>query len=144
MRQLFDTSVLIPALVEAHPFHDRAFRLLGAAHRREFDWFVSQHTIAELYCGLTRLPYHEKMTPRLAQDAIRRNVLAYASVVALSAGDYEAVMGRMAELGLSGPLIYDALIARAAEKAGVDKLFTFNPAHFKMVWPEGADIITEP
>ena len=144
MKKLLDTSVLYAALTQEHLFHQRGAALLQAAQRKEFDLFVSQHTLAELYCNLTRLSVPPKMAPRLALEVIRRSVIASAHVVALSGDDYEAVIEKMAELGLSGPLIYDALIARAAEKAEVDKLFTLNPAHFKRVWPEGADIITEP
>lgn len=40
-------------------------------------------------------------------------------------------------MGLSGSLIYDALIAHAAEKAGAEHLLTFNESHFRRVWPEG-------
>lgn len=41
-------------------------------------------------------------------------------------------------------MIYDALIARAAEVARVDRLVTLNEAHFRRVWPEGVERITGP
>jgi predicted nucleic acid-binding protein len=47
-------------------------------------------------------------------------------------------------LELSGGAVYDSLIARAAEKAGADRLLTLNPAHFHRVWPEGAAAILPP
>lgn len=143
MKALLDTSVLIAALVEAHQSHDRAFPLLRAARNREYEWFVSQHTLAELYCNLTRLPYEPKITPKGARDAIRHDITALAHVVALSPADYGKVIERMAALGLTGATIYDALIAHAAEKAGVDRLYTLNPSDFRRVWPEGAEIIVE-
>ena len=40
--------------------------------------------------------------------------------------------------------IYDAVIARAAEKERVDRLVTFNTAHFLRVWPAGATRIVAP
>jgi predicted nucleic acid-binding protein len=43
-----------------------------------------------------------------------------------------------------GGAVYDAIIARAAEKVKVDKLLTFNVRHFRRVWPESGDIIQEP
>ena len=47
-------------------------------------------------------------------------------------------------MGLSGGVIYDALIARAAEKAGAERLLTLNGADFRRVWPEGESLILVP
>lgn len=41
-------------------------------------------------------------------------------------------------------MIYDALIARAAEKAGADRLLTLNKADFERVSPETAAILFVP
>ncbi len=62
--------------------------------------------------------------------------------MSLSASDYIVLIKRMANLGLSGGVMYDALITRAAEKSGADKVLTFNLDDFKRVWPEGAARIT--
>lgn len=58
-------------------------------------------------------------------------------VVPLAQGDYLSTIRRISSMGLSGSLIYDALIAHAAEKAGAEHLLTFNESHFRRVWPEG-------
>jgi len=50
----------------------------------------------------------------------------------------------MADLGLSGGIIYDALIAKAAQKHSVDRVLTFNTEDFKRVWPEGENYIAIP
>lgn len=50
----------------------------------------------------------------------------------------------MANLGLSGGSVYDALIARSAQKSQVDRLLTLNVDDFKRVWPEGIEKITLP
>jgi predicted nucleic acid-binding protein len=144
VKALLDTSVLLAALIEEHQRHDRAFPKLLAARNREYECFVSQHSLAELYCNLTRLPYEPRITPAGARDAIRRDITTLAQIVALLPADYDAVIERMAALGLTGATIYDALIARAAEKAGVDRLYTLNPADFRRVWPEGDKVISEP
>jgi len=79
-----------------------------------------------------------------AARAIDHNVLRVATLVALTSDDYAAVVANMAELGITGGAIYDAPIARAARKADVDRLLTFNPRDFKRVWPEGETVICEP
>lgn len=50
----------------------------------------------------------------------------------------------MVDLGLSGGVIYDAIIAKAANKSGVDHVLTFNIDDFTRVWPEGADRLIAP
>jgi predicted nucleic acid-binding protein len=41
-------------------------------------------------------------------------------------------------------VIYDALIARAAEKAGAERLLTLNEGDFRRVWPASASILLVP
>ena len=51
MRILFDTSVLVAAMVESHPMHSRALPWLQQvrAGEPEDSFFVAAHTLAELY-----------------------------------------------------------------------------------------------
>ena len=50
----------------------------------------------------------------------------------------------MADLGLTGGIVYSALIAKAARKAKVESLLTFNSDDFKRVWPEGEGVLYVP
>jgi hypothetical protein len=45
---------------------------------------------------------------------------------------------------LSGGVIYEALIACAARKAGADGLLTLNQRDFLRVWPDGDAILIVP
>lgn len=137
MKYLFDTSVFIAAIVEPHPMHPRAFPWLKRARSREFDMYVASHTLAELYAVLTTLPVSPKITPGIARQLIHNNIRTAGKIIPLSTSDYSSVIKQMAELGLSGGVIYDALIARAAQKSGVDHIVTFNIDDFRRVWPEG-------
>ncbi|OGB95552.1 MAG: hypothetical protein A2Z31_04765 [candidate division NC10 bacterium RBG_16_65_8] len=67
-----------------------------------------------------------------------------ASVVALTAADYATVIQHVAMLNLTGGVLYDALILRAAEGAGVDRVLTFNVDDFRRLWPDGAAKIATP
>lgn len=51
---------------------------------------------------------------------------------------------QMEELGLASGVVYDALIARAAALAGVDRLITLNESDFRRAWPEGATRVAGP
>ncbi len=56
MKILFDTSVLVAAMIEPHPFHNSAFPWLKRVKSNEIEMLVASHTLAELYAVLTTLP----------------------------------------------------------------------------------------
>lgn len=144
MRILFDTSVLVAGLVETHPMHSRAFPWLEKAQTGEIELLVSTHSLAELFSVLTTLPLNPKISPATAQQLIDEVVEISAAQVELSAADYQEVVSSMATKGLAGGVIYDALIAKAAQKSGADQLMTFNERDFRRVWPDGRELITKP
>ena len=109
----------------------------------EIDAALTSHSLAEVYSALTVLPISPRIPPSLAWRLIRENT-AKAEIVPLTADDYRRTIERVAELGLSGGVIYDALIACAAEKLAVDALVTFNVNDIRRVWPEGQDRIVSP
>ncbi len=143
MTSLLDTSVLVPALVEVHPNHERAYPWLERAAAGEINVAVSNHSLAETYATMTKLPVRPKIPPGLASRLLRDGTVAL-TLVPLTAEDYHRTIGRIAELGLAGGMVYDALIACAAEKLDVEALVTFNVSDFRRVWPEGHDRIVAP
>jgi len=50
----------------------------------------------------------------------------------------------MSELGLTGGIISDALIVKAAQKSGVERLLTFNADDFIRLWTGGESFIYIP
>jgi len=144
LKVFFDTSVLVAASVEPHPMHERSLVWLKRAKAEELEMLVASHTIAELYGVLTTLPVRPRITPDTALRLILENVRKIAKVVPLSVSDYEATIDRLAELGISGGAVYDALIARAAEKSGAERVLTLNASDFERVWPEGKSLHSLP
>ena len=137
MKILFDTSVLVAAMVEPHPMHSHAFPWLARAKSKEFEMTVAAHTLAELYAVLTTLPLIPRITPGAARRLIHDNVETTAWIISLSSKEYVSVIKNLSDSGLSGGIIYDALIIKAAQKADVRKILTLNVNDFKRVWPEG-------
>ena len=144
MKILFDTSVIIAALVESHPDHDRAFFWLKQARAHDVHVVVASHTVAELYAVLTTLPTTPRISPEAASMLIKENIEPIANVISLTAKEYLSTIKRLSAFGLRGGVVYDALIAKVAAKAKVNRLLTLNVKHFKLVWPEGEEIITLP
>lgn len=144
MRVLLDTSILVAALVRSHGRHSAARPWLARALRGEVTPVVAAHTLAELHATLTALPVRPRISPQTAERLRDENLPESTEIVALTAGDYQAVLRRVTDLGLAGGVIYDALIARAAEIAGVERLVTLNESRFRRAWPDGGDKITGP
>ncbi|MFZ2656058.1 MAG: PIN domain-containing protein [Victivallales bacterium] len=127
---LFDTSVLVAAILEKHPKHEKAFRWLKAASNGKIGFYISSHTLAELYSVLTGMPSSPKISPSQAKLLIEKNTQA-ARIIDLNEKDYWAVIVLLSDLNLSGGVIYDALSAYAARKAKADHILTFNENDFK-------------
>jgi predicted nucleic acid-binding protein len=144
MKTLFDTSIIIAAMVESHPMHEIAFPWLKQAKTKSFELIIASHTLAELYAVLSTLPIKPRISPAVAWRLIHENIEAVSKVISLTSSEYSATIKRLSESGLIGGIVYDALIAKVAQKAGVKRLLTFNSDHFKRVWPAGENVIVTP
>lgn len=144
MRVLLDTSVLLAALVRSHPRHAEARPWLVRARAGEIVIVLAAHTLAELHATLTTLPVRPRISPQTAERLRDDNLPETTEIVALTVDDYRAVVQGAVGLGLAGGVIYDALIARAAENGRADRLVTLNESDFRRAWPGGADRITSP
>ncbi|KJH71192.1 PIN domain-containing protein [Aliterella atlantica] len=143
MNVLFDTSVLVAALIVDHPKHSESLPWLRRVKAGEIQGFISTHTLAELYAVLTRLPLSQPIAPTLAQRLIEENLDKFQKVV-LTAEDYQITLVRLVRLNIIGGSIYDGLIAQAALKANVDILLTLNPKHFNRLGDEVAQLVQVP
>jgi predicted nucleic acid-binding protein len=130
---LFDTSVLVAALVEAHPEHSRAFPWLQQARGSEIQVVVAAHSIAEAYAVLSSLPVSPRIAPSAAWALLEHSVLPYAQAVDLSAADVRETVERLSRQGMAGGVVYDALIAAAARKGRADCIVTLNVEDFLRV-----------
>ena len=144
MRALLDTSVLVAAMVEAHPMHELALPCLQRIKDNTDIGVVASHSIAELYAVLTTLPVHPRISPSIARRLIRQNVLDLCEIVSLSPKDYIAIIDHLSESGIVGGVTYDALIIYTARKVDADRVITLNEKDFQRVYPDLADRIVTP
>jgi predicted nucleic acid-binding protein len=144
VKVFFDTSVLVAALVRDHQRHERAFDQLRRSRGREPRPVVSSHTLAELYSVLTTLPVSPAITPAMALRLIDESVEAHAEIVPVSTAIYREAIRHLAQQGLSGGVIYDAIACRAAIRAGAEVILTFNTRDFIRIRPPGGPRIEEP
>jgi len=144
MKILFDTSLIIAAVVESHPMHVRAFPWLKKAKAKDFELVVASHTIAETYAVLSTLPIKPRIAPSVAWRLINENIVSISKIVSLTPAEYRFTIKQISELGLVGGITYDALIAKVAQKSKVKRMLTLNLEHFTRVWPDGEKIISLP
>ncbi|PSB09436.1 VapC toxin family PIN domain ribonuclease [filamentous cyanobacterium CCP2] len=143
MKVLFDTSVIIAAVLPKHPSHTPCFAELQAAELNQIQGYLSTHSLAEVYSVMTRMPSQPRMSPQEAQSLLQR-CLQYLEAVSLETVDYQAVIAQMAALNLRGGGIFDALIAQAALKVSADQLLTLNSSHFTRLGTVIAQMVRVP
>jgi predicted nucleic acid-binding protein len=143
VKVLYDTSVLLAALLVDHTNHGLAFPQLELARQGTVQGYLSTHSLAELYSVMTRLPPPLRVLPDEAEAAIV-DLLDYLEPVPLLAAEYQQAIRQMVELRLVGGGIFDAIIAQAALKAGVGQLLTFNPGDFTRLGDRIASLVQVP
>jgi predicted nucleic acid-binding protein len=141
LKVLIDTSVLVAAVQESHPHHQRAQDYLQRVKSGEVKAFVSAHTLAEFYATLTRMPLPYRLKPEQVWQVIKDDLLPMAEVVILSAADYLQLLEHLSQTGLAGGITYDAVIIWAALRAEVDQVVTLNVKHFERIHPAAVQIV---
>lgn len=140
---MFDSSVVVAALVVSHQSHTACVHRLNQALQRDIQGFISTHSLAEIYSVITRLPLKPPISPQLAQRQLAANLQNF-EFVPLLVEDYQAAIAQMVSLNLPGGGIFDALIAQAALKANVEQLLTLNPKHFNRLSETVASLVQVP
>lgn len=107
-----DTSVAVPLLVAAHADHASVTRWW--ANRRVA---LAGHALAETYSVLTRLPGDLRLS---GSDAVRLLAARFDPPLILSAKTGRRLPALLAEAGIVGGAVYDALVALAALEHGAD------------------------
>ena len=141
MKVLYDTSIIVAGVIEAHERHVDAHKHLNRRPTEHYQICVAAHTLAEAYATLTRLPRNLRLSPQETFALIQESVIDAFDIVGLDNEDYVSILRRLSSAGLSGGITYDALLIQAGVKANVDHIFTLNARHFQLVYPEFADRI---
>ncbi len=128
-----DTSVLVAGVLEWHEAHAvcRAERARWKRSRRKPS--IPAHALLESNAVLTRLPAGYRLR---AEDAREVLEAAYAElpVAPLPEGLWNLV-AEMAERGVTGGAVYDAVILASAAAAGADELVTLDLDDFERLAP---------
>ena len=92
---------------------------------------------------MTALPLRRRISPSDARQLIRDTVVTRLTVITLGTDEYLEAIDRVSGNGLGSGIVYDALHRVAAERAGCERLYTFNTDHFERIGGD-AIVITAP
>ena len=106
-----DTSVAVALLLASHEAHERAVRWSSGRALA-----LCGHAVAETYSVLTRLPGDARLAPHDAVALIEDRFDVHSGLEA----DTERELPRvLAERGVAGGAVYDAVVALAAARNGL-------------------------
>lgn len=144
MKVLFDSSVIIAAIVESHPRHLQSLPWLQKVKKKILEGIISSHSLIEIYSVLTSFPVSPKITPAVAWKLIRENIICGFEIITYGKNDHRSILQSLTENQISGGTSYDGLIVYVVDKVNVDKILTLNRNDFIRVKPEASNIIIEP
>ena len=137
MKVLFDTSVLVPAVVDQLANHESSFACFLQYTSAPHAGYCSTHAIAECYSVLTTLPLPRPVSPGDARTLIRETLLKRLRVVELRTETYLTAVDQLADVARPGGAIYDALHVQSAKAEGCERIYTYNLQHFRPLCPAG-------
>lgn len=136
-----DTSVLVAVAQVSHEHHKASLELWNGCTRK--GTAVGAHTLAELYNAFTGMPPALRLRPRDGVVAIE-TFLQRVTPIALTPEEYVVALRRTAEPGLTGGILYDALLLECARKCDAEQIYTWNLRLFRVAAPDLAERIVSP
>jgi predicted nucleic acid-binding protein len=136
-----DTNCIVASLLSAHTHHEATADAVNTLERRGARAVVIAHTILEAYAVMTRLPDKSRLDPVTARRVLTAS-WSDCTTAGLSAAETWTLMDRVADSGLSGGRIYDAVIAQTASAAGVDVLLSWNVQHFERMPGSSMEVLS--
>ena len=140
MKVLFDTSVLVAALVTDLKNHEASQDCLLQYTTSPHEGYCTAHALAECYATLTVLPLKRRIQPTEVAMLISESLTNRLTVLETKSDFYSEAILRVSRLGLISGIVYDALYLVSAEKSGCDRLYTYNLRHFHSLNPNGISI----
>ena len=135
-----DANCMIAVVCEWHADHRAARAEIERRLDRGERMSVAAHALTEAYSVLTRFPAPHRLACADAWKVLKAGFAESGTVVTLTAAQQLLLLRRLADNGVGGGRVYDALIGECAAKAGAGVLLTFNPRHFDPA-PKGVSVV---
>ena len=125
----FDTSSILPVLLQRHENHAACRDVLRRCLSEDAQLTTATHAYGECYRHLTRNVAPFELSPNLATTALSQlaELITFGEVTAVI---YRAAIARCVRLRLRGAIIYDALHLETAIAMEANTLYTDNTKDF--------------
>ena len=124
-----------------HAHHEAAVGEIGRRLRNDEPMLVAAPALIESYAVLTRLPPPHRLAARDAHRLVETNFVEGGKIVTLEARTYRTLLRWLAEAGVTGGRVYDAVIAECALRERGTALLTFNAADFMPFVARGLEVV---
>lgn len=132
---------MIAAVCSWHEHHESAANEIEHRLARREKMIVAAPALVEAYAVLTRLPPPHRISPDTAFTLLENNFMKAATVIALNAKSYEALLRLAPKNGVAGGRAYDAVIGTCAERGNAATVLTFNADDFAALGKDFAVVI---
>ncbi len=141
-RTFFDTSVLVPALIDMGEPSEPAQALMDLVAQKELvPVSTAWHCCLETWSVTTRLPGELRLQAADALRLIEHEILARFEVLQLAADHQAGLLQTAAKYRIAGGRIYDSHIAEIAWRGGVDVVVTENRRDFLTLLDRGVRVL---
>ncbi len=140
MTVLFDSSVLIAALLPSEDYHAASAAVLNGAETM----VVHVHALNETFATLTGGSLGFRVDADLAARLLRERIVARAAMIVLDSEEVTDALDMARAHGVRGGAVYDYMHLVAARKGQADVLFTLNLSDFQHLHREGDPEIRRP
>jgi predicted nucleic acid-binding protein len=139
-----DTNIVVGSIVDTHIHYDRCKPLMDEIAGGKYEGFISGHGLTEIYSVLTRTPFVPRFRPTDVWQILSDDILPLLQLVALSNTDYRSIVQDCAGMGFVSGRVHDLAHLRAAEKAGCQRVYTFDVRGFQALAPNLSSRILMP
>jgi predicted nucleic acid-binding protein len=134
-----DSSVLVAALVEDEPSHEKCLQLL-----RKKDLATWTHALAEVFATLTGGRLGLRVPPAVAAELMDASLAPRLRLIELTAADLTGAIRKSESAGVRAGAIFDLLHLTAACRSSATALYTLNTRHFVPLARKGDPKIERP
>ena len=139
MTVYFDTSFVLPVLLDRHENHQACRGVVQQHLIERASLTTAAHTYGEIYRHLTRNVPPFELAPASVSKILLEQLPRIVKFVDASTQIYHLAIARCAQLGLRGAIICDALHLETAVLTGASVLYTDNTKDFnRLLTPDDA------
>jgi predicted nucleic acid-binding protein len=129
-----DASVMVAALVAAHPQHEACARMLRHAQEARYAVVLAANGLAEVYQALCTLPLQPPISASAAAVLVRDGVEGRCRISGIHGDTLHDAIAAVVAAGRGGAAVHDALHVLSAQRARAECIWTLHVEDLLPYW----------